>query len=178
MLWFSSDYHISHDNIIRFCGRPFKDVADMQQALIERHNSVVAPDDVVYLVGDTFWDKSDWSPDSVTRFLRRLNGTIILLPGNHDDKTLRKYMGSISYERAMPEIEYGDASFVAFHYPMLSWPKSFHGSICVHGHTHSKQKHTVPDRRLVNVCVDAWDFYPASAVQIIDLVKNVKAGIE
>lgn len=178
MLWFSSDYHISHDNIIGFCGRPFKDVWEMQNEIIRRHNSVVAPDDIVYLVGDTFWDRSNWSTTKVTEFLKKLNGNIILLPGNHDDKTLRKYMGVISFDRAMPEIKYEDEIFVAFHYPLMSWPRSYHGSICVHGHTHSKIRQTSPDRRLVNVCVDAWDFYPVSAAQIVELVKNIPAGNE
>ena len=50
--WWASDYHFSHHNIIRYCGRPFKDIEEMNATIIARHNERVKPDDTVFFLGD------------------------------------------------------------------------------------------------------------------------------
>jgi calcineurin-like phosphoesterase family protein len=77
-VFFTSDQHYGHTNIIRFCARPFADVSAMNEALIARHNAVVGPDDDVWHLGD-FVFKGD-----VAATLVRLNGRHRLVAGNHD----------------------------------------------------------------------------------------------
>ena len=50
--FFTSDTHFNHANIISFCNRPFKDVAQMNEAIIEKWNSVIGADDTVFHLGD------------------------------------------------------------------------------------------------------------------------------
>jgi calcineurin-like phosphoesterase family protein len=50
--WYTADLHLGHANIIRYCDRPFSDVDEMNRALIDRWNSVVADDDEVWVLGD------------------------------------------------------------------------------------------------------------------------------
>jgi calcineurin-like phosphoesterase family protein len=78
-IWLTSDEHIDHLKIISYCNRPFKDVAEMQSVLIERHNSVVQQDDTVYHLGDI-----SMSEKSVPEYLKQLNGMHYLICGNHD----------------------------------------------------------------------------------------------
>ena len=56
--FYISDLHLGHGNVIRFDGRPFGDVAEMEQALISNWNSRVGRDDTVYVLGDFIWGRS------------------------------------------------------------------------------------------------------------------------
>lgn len=51
-VFFTSDTHFNHTNIIRFCSRPFKDVEHMNETLIANWNRVVGPDNIVFHLGD------------------------------------------------------------------------------------------------------------------------------
>ena len=51
-IWFSADYHFSHKNIIEYTNRPFSDITEMDNTIVENHNSVVKPNDHVYFLGD------------------------------------------------------------------------------------------------------------------------------
>lgn len=77
--WFTSDLHFSHRNVINYCNRPFKDIDEMNVALIKLWNDTVKKQDTVYVLGD-FSLNPKWS----TVLLPQLNGTKILVAGNHD----------------------------------------------------------------------------------------------
>lgn len=80
-VWFTSDYHMGHGNIIGLCQRPFASVEAMEIEIIERHNSVVGSDDEVYDLGDFAYRCSS---QHAADCLRRLNGRRTMLWGNHD----------------------------------------------------------------------------------------------
>ena len=52
MIWYTSDLHLGHANVIRHCGRPFADADEMDTALIKNWNARVHRNDTVYIVGD------------------------------------------------------------------------------------------------------------------------------
>lgn len=79
MRYFTSDWHFSHANVIRYCNRPFTDVHEMNKALTSLWNDTVKPDDTVYFLGDFAMNKN-----LVTVIAPKLNGRKILVPGNHD----------------------------------------------------------------------------------------------
>jgi len=78
--FFTSDTHFGHERIIELSNRPFRNVAEMNQALIDNWNSVVGPDDHVYHLGDVALGSFFESMECLTR----LNGTKTLVVGNHD----------------------------------------------------------------------------------------------
>ena len=79
-IWFTSDLHFGHQNIIRFCKRPWKTTEDMDWNLIQNWNSVVKPDDLVFDLGDfAFATNARWK-----ELLSQLNGHHYLILGNHD----------------------------------------------------------------------------------------------
>ena len=81
-IFITSDNHFNHKNIIKYCDRPFDSVEEMNEAMIERWNETVSKDDVVLHLGD-FCKGNVWM---IKQIRERLNGTIILIIGNHDYK--------------------------------------------------------------------------------------------
>lgn len=82
-IWFTADEHYGHRNIIKFCKRPFDDLAGMREELIRRHNMLVEPGDIVHHVGDMFW--RTLSDDEAVAILSRLNGDHFYVLGNHEE---------------------------------------------------------------------------------------------
>ena len=80
--WFTADFHLGHANIIRYCGRPFESVAEMDAAILGRLNSSVAEDDILYFLGD-FCRGSGREALAYRKRIRCKN--IFFVEGNHDD---------------------------------------------------------------------------------------------
>lgn len=75
MIYFIPDTHFCHSNIIKYCDRPFKDVKEMNETIINNWNNIVTNEDIVYHLGD-FCLSTD---DEIKNIFNRLNGTIILI---------------------------------------------------------------------------------------------------
>ena len=82
-IFFISDFHAKHSNIIKFCNRPYKSSEEMTKILIENWNSIIKSDDIVFKLGDFIWSGS-WNS-----ILEQLNGNIYLILGNHDRKDFK-----------------------------------------------------------------------------------------
>lgn len=157
-IWFSSDLHFGHKNIIQFCNRPFTTVKEMDEGLIENHNKLVKPGDTVYWIGDIFFYPDVQEKENI---VSKLNGNIILVTGNHD-RQLRRVMKFAEVHHRILELD--TRSWAPYfptlcHYPMMSWLKSDHGTFHLHGHTHGNLPFDPKVRRL-DVGVDCWDYKP------------------
>lgn len=85
-VFFTSDTHFYHTNIIDFCRRPFMNIEAMNETLIANWNKVVGTNDIVFHLGDfCLGDSAKWNG-----ILDRLNGKIYLILGNHDLRNFRK----------------------------------------------------------------------------------------
>lgn len=83
-IFFTSDTHFGHDNIIKFCDRPFANIEEMDRKLIENWNKKVPQDGLVFHLGDFAWGGYEfWK-----KIRDQLNGEIILIKGNHDQKNM------------------------------------------------------------------------------------------
>lgn len=78
-IYFTSDSHVNHSNIIKFCKRPFENIQEMNQELIRKWNEKVPKDGIVFHLGDFSWGGYNAWKD----FREQLNGNIILIKGNH-----------------------------------------------------------------------------------------------
>jgi calcineurin-like phosphoesterase family protein len=81
-----ADTHFRHENIIKYSGRPFKTVEEMDEQMIKRWNSRVGKDDLVIHLGDFALGNKE----EVSEIRNKLNGNIILLKGNHDHRSIRE----------------------------------------------------------------------------------------
>lgn len=86
-IFFSSDWHVGHLNVIKFDKRPFRDLDHMHSVLVNNYNSSVTNNDVCYFLGDVGLAKGE----IVKEVISKLNGTKVLLLGNHDRNTFSMY---------------------------------------------------------------------------------------
>lgn len=166
MIYFTSDLHFGHLNIIKYCNRPFSDVEEMDKILIDNWNRRVNKNDTVYILGD-FIKNGDHNV--INNYLSQLNGSKILILGNHDgyikiNHQLLNFSRVSSYE----ELELDDKQIILFHYPMLEWKNKNSGAICLHGHIHSKKRNCFNIKNLYDVGVDANSFSPITLKEILE----------
>jgi calcineurin-like phosphoesterase family protein len=189
--FFTSDHHFFHKNIINLCHRPFEDLKEMHEQLIKKWNKVVKKKDVVFYLGDF----SFGNQEQTLGIIRKLNGHIFLIKGNHDKKSNNKFFYAVwDNERFFyQEWELRSFSFILdppkicfSHYPYsytddelepsLNKIKNGHirytqdeGLWLLHGHVHQQWK-TWTEKRMINVGVDVWDYTPIHQDIIYDLV--------
>lgn len=177
--FFTSDTHFGHANIIRFCNRPFRNVEEMNEALIENWNKVVSKGDTVFHLGDfAFGGSSVWNS-----IIPRLNGHINLIIGNHDRKNLRQgYMSYFDMVVPQLQIEIEDNSIYLNHYPFLCYGGSYRGVWQLFGHVHSgPQADGLDISRLrvllptqYDVGVDNNNFTPISYREVKEKIESQK----
>lgn len=165
-IFFTSDLHLGHKNIIKYCKRPFSSIEDMNQSLIKNWNSVIDSKDTVYILGDLCLGDEK----SAIRMVRSLKGRKILIQGNHDEKLIKssEYRKCFEYIKPLHTIKIPDEeghkgmqSIVLCHYAMKVWNKRHYGAWQLYGHSHG----SLPDdpfSRQMDVGVDANDFFPIS----------------
>ena len=171
-LFFTSDTHFNHANIIRFCSRPFETVEEMNEQLSLRWNEVVAPDDTVFHLGDfALGGSAVW-----TKVLDRLNGKIHLIMGNHDLKNLSQgFMGRFEEVTMQRYIQVGKVSLYLNHHPFLCFEGGQRDNCWqLFGHVHTCPNNTGVDvDRLpllyptqYDVGVDNNDYRPVSFLEV------------
>lgn len=161
-VFFTSDQHFDHGNIIKYCNRPFKTIRDMNEALITNHNAIVKPNDIVYHLGDFAFRNH-------REFLRRLNGNHFLIKGNHEGKDWRD--AGFGWCKDVYTAKVGEHFFFLSHYAHRTWNRAHYGVIHLYGHDHG----SMPDYyKSCDVGVDAWNYRPVSATALIEKFKNVE----
>ena len=139
-----ADTHFGHENIIRFCDRPFSDVDEMNRRLVEAWNARVSDDDDVYVIGDFAFK----SAEHVGSILDRLSGRKHLCVGNHDIKWMKTldvddYFVEVGH--ALYTVDDARRRIWMCHYPCMDWPGAkYESSYHVFGHIHN------------NVCDEFW----------------------
>lgn len=175
MIYFTSDLHFEHENIIRLCSRPFRDATEMNNILIYNWNNVVRDNDIVYILGDITMNKD---PEIARKYLERMTGKKTLIQGNHDYfvKNYRAHNFDFFEEVTFyKEINYNKQRFVLMHYPLLDWNHMYRGSYMLHGHMHNKEIYNYNNKisgiKRYDVGVDANNFTPVSIDKIMGYFK-------
>lgn len=161
--YFSSDLHLGHANVIKYDGRPYKNVGEMDEALIENHNSVVGDDDDWYFLGDFSFSKT-----RNREYMERLNGNKFFIKGNHDNHEMIKlYKEYGTYLGELAQVDVGGQRIVLCHYAMRVWDKSHRGVWQLYGHSH----HSLPDDKnalAIDVGINGkgYDYTPLSFMKV------------
>ena len=157
---FTADLHLGHANIIKHCERPFVSVDEMDRFLIEAWNSVVAPRDTIYVVGDFAWWRLE--PEAIRAYFDALNGDKTLIIGNHNHEATRELPWAGIDHRMFVKVD--GQEIVLDHYAGRTWPKSHRGSVQLYGHSHGQMPGT--DQSL-DVGTDCWGYMPVSLPEIL-----------
>lgn len=176
MIFFTSDLHIDHKNIIKHSNRPFESVEEMNKALIDNWNRVVGQRDTIYVLGDFSFGR----PEEAVMTLRHLSGTKFLIEGNHDKgcvkfKPFRDQFAGVRqlHEINVPDVDahLGQQKIVMCHYAMRVWNKSHYGSWQLYGHSHGSLKDD-PNSLSTDVGVDNTNYSPISYDQVKAIMKT------
>lgn len=139
-VFFTSDTHFCHSNVIGFCKRPFSSVEEMDEALIKAWNEVVPPNGIVFHLGDfAFGDIEKWRP-----IVSKLNGDIVLIKGNHDIKQLKsqvQFDELFKFSFLEMRIEIEKRKIILNHFPLLCYDGVYRKPermvYNLHGHIHT-----------------------------------------
>ncbi|WP_313641618.1 phosphoesterase [Paenibacillus sp.] len=166
-VFFTSDHHFGHKLIIDFESRPFIDVEQMNEAMIENWNSVVSPDDKVFHLGDfSFLNK-----EATRAIVERLHGYKILILGNHDRCRSRDWWLEAGFDEVSEyPLIYKDFFFLS-HEPM--YMNKHMPYVNVHGHIHGQK---YEGNNYFNICVEHWNYKPLTFEQIRDSVVVSEEG--
>ena len=189
MIFFTSDTHINHNNVIKLCNRPFADIIEHDSEIIRRHNSVVKDADDIWDLGDVGYR---CSAQYLVHCLKQMNGKRHVIMGNHDKPLRQAYNQGLLkdlIDSGKLEIVGGDTAindstlsiskmlniegqrvFVS-HYAYKTWPGAFRGAIMLYGHSHGNL--TESKYKSFDVGVDSHNFYPWSWIEIIDKLKQL-----
>jgi calcineurin-like phosphoesterase family protein len=183
-VWFTADTHFGHGNIIKYCQRPFLSPAEFagtrddprskvrisdetvrrhDSALLDSINQLVAPGDVLWVLGDFCWG----GLADARRYRDRIKcRTVNLVWGNHDRGDIAPAFNDC-IDQGMVTVE-GQEIWLN-HYPMRSWDKAFHGSWHFYGHVHGRLQRedaAKPAALMKDVGVDACEYRPWSFAQL------------
>lgn len=185
MIWYTSDSHFSHENIISYCNRPFSCAEEMNRTIVSNWNSIVSPDDRVFHLGDFCFS---WSRDEFTQprhLIQQLNGKITLIRGNHD-KVDHLNQFHKTYQRYV--IDIGPFHCLLNHRPWhppgfidrwkdsdrsIQYPDEYDFIVC--GHVHNKWLQLGKN---YNVGLDVHDFYPICQDELIKQLEKVYGSNE
>jgi len=151
-IWITSDTHFYHSRIIssELEDRPFDDMNDMNEAIVDNWNSLVHPKDIIFHLGDVSLGRAQDTRD----ICNSLNGLKVLVYGNHDyQRTVSFWQKAGFVYISKKPIDLG--AVILSHEPLKEVPDEVFN---IHGHTHSKIRKV--SERHINVSMDVTDFKP------------------
>lgn len=164
-IWFISDTHFDHKNIIEYCNRPFASVEEMNNEIQGLWEATIAPDDRVFFLGDLAFKCHDRGP---RWWLKQLPGRLIFIKGSHDSgiRPTSVVPGVEVYRSAI--VKAGDMELLLIH--NASFGLNGDGWI-IRGHCHNLKPFVMPEKKLINVSVEAIEYRPINLATIISTIK-------
>jgi calcineurin-like phosphoesterase family protein len=165
-IYFFSDTHFDHKNIIKYCNRPFNSTQEMNQTLVRNWCDVVSSNDVVFFLGDMSYGRDRRHIDY---WLGKLEGNISYIRGNHDTDIINRANVINSHYG----IKYNDYKFLLMHDPRR--PNDYDGWI-IHGDKHNNSLKDHPfinqKNKTVNVCAELVEYTPLDIDRMITLIET------
>jgi calcineurin-like phosphoesterase family protein len=166
--WVIADCHFRHNNILKLTNRPFKDVDEMADRIIDNINAVVKKGDRLINLGDFSFGGADVIESYVKR-IKCQNHWIVL--GNHDAYSPSRYM-ELGFQWASRFPVIYDNYWIMSHEPVF-----LNNTQCfcnIHGHVHnSREFFNEEEPWYVNVSVEVINYQPVNLTSIKSLVHEV-----
>ena len=179
--YFTADSHFCHSNIIKYCKRPFANIAENDEEIIRRWNEKVPEDGIVFHLGDVAFG----DPERVDNILERLNGTIYLVIGNHDwRRIVNNHKWRFEMMTQQINMKIGKRHIILNHYPMLAFSGAWRGEDATYqlfGHVHTspytdegldQQRMKYLFTSQYDVGVDNNNFTPISWKEVDQIINN------
>ena len=163
-IWVCADLHLQHKNIINFCRTQFNSVEEHDKYVIERYNSVVGKDDLVYILGDIGFTPKD----TLAQKVRQLNGRKILIVGNHDRLKDNDYI-CMGFIQVIRHPVFYNNNIVLSHIPVVECLNSPY-TINIHGHLHNSSL-SLPN--FFNVNIELNNYLPINITVFEEKAKQM-----
>lgn len=190
-MWFTSDTHFGHANIIGYSQRPYRDVAQMNDELVDAWNDRVRPDDEIWHLGDVVMGKAE----QTLPIISRLHGRKYLVPGNHDrcwtghrktgDWAAKYTAAGFTLLDNQSPLELAGRQVLTCHFPYAGDSHDTdryaehrpvdRGQWLIHGHVHEKWRQR---GRQINVGVDVWNWAPVHADTLTAMINAGPADLD
>jgi len=162
-IWFISDTHFGHKNVIEYCDRPYEGLDHMLDDIRIKYNNKVGENDVCIWLGDVAF----MGTEKTNEILQTFNGTKILVIGNHDMVKKKPKKMDFLQQHLIFEIDHKSTPLILTHYPMDNCPEPYFN---VHGHVHNSASDD--NLKQINVCVENTGYEP---IHIDTILENAKA---
>lgn len=177
-IFVTSDLHFCHDRAFVYEPRGFSNVEEMNQAIVERWNAVVQPEDIVYVLGDIMLNNNEEG----IRLFNSLNGYKRIVLGNHDTATrqaLYKECEKVESVELAAMLKYKGYHFFMTHYPCLTSnlekESLKQSTLNLYGHTHQQTNFFQDIPYMYHVGMDSHDCTP---VHIDKIIEDMNAKME
>ena len=183
-IFVTSDTHFGHDREFLWGPRGFANYRDHDEYIIKQWNSVVGPNDIVYHLGDVMLGDNDYGMNC----LRQLNGTIYIIPGNHDTSTRIKLYKTLEnvhvLESGIPgltaaavTLKYKKYNFYLSHHPTMTSNLEKAPHLRMHlinlfGHTHQQKRFYEDMPYMFHVGMDSNNCTPVLLDDAIEMMKE------
>lgn len=161
-LFYTSDLHFYDEKIISICNRPFSNVKEMNEVLIENWNKTVKPKSKVFIEGDFAFAKASLIAD----ILKQLNGEKHLILGNHDRCKSPSHFRNLGFKEVYPYPIIIDHQYIILSHEPLFVNKSS-PFFNIYGHIHNDDRYKTVAHNSCCVCVERWNYKPVSFLQIL-----------
>ena len=183
-VFFTSDTHIGHSNVIKFDNRPFADVEEMNETIVKNWNNKIPKDGIVFFMGDFSFK----SLKQTKEIFDQLNGQIHWINGNHDTWKVISKLDKVKSIQNMLDLKIADKDVVnkrfkgrqqitLCHYPIVVWDKHHHGAWHLHGHCHHNLTKTAfgeifYKRKVIDVGTNGHEHTPLSYQDVKDIMNQ------
>lgn len=172
-IYLTSDWHFNHSREFIYIPRGFTSVEDMNQALLARHNSIVTPEDDVYVLGDLMLGGADKMNEGF-ELIKQMNEKLHIVRGNHD--TEQRWLAYPTLPNVVEcknaiYLKYGKYHFYLSHFPTLTGNLEKESlkqmTLNLYGHTHQKNNFFEDRPYMFHVGVDSHDCFPVNIEDVI-----------
>lgn len=173
-IFVTSDLHFGHDRGFLYAPRGFENIEDHDETVIQNWNSIVEPEDEVYILGDLMLNNNEHGIECI----KRLNGHLHIIYGNHDTDARKTLYENLNLEihRWAEVIKYRKYNFYLSHFPTMTGnleAESLHQCLInLYGHTHQQFNFYQDIPFMYHVGLDSHNNYPVLLDDIIEEIKN------
>jgi calcineurin-like phosphoesterase family protein len=166
-IFFTSDWHIGHHNILKYCKRPFKNVDEMISLFIRNYVERVSRDDFVFWLGDLTIRSTTKYQKDIADIIRALPGKKIFVRGNHDKYHDDFYINDCKFLDVRDKIE--TSKFIILH----DYNNVITDKIVIHGHMHRFDALRLVDGTFFyDVGIDGNNYYPVTFKEINESIEQ------
>ncbi|MBO5435418.1 phosphoesterase [bacterium] len=158
--------HFGDEQVLRYEDRPFVNVKDMDEKLIENWNKTVSPNDTCYVLGDV----GVYDMVEMKNIVSRLNGRKILITSERDAKRADNFWRNVGFDTVLRV----DAVVIDQFYVLSDTPPNYMNRnvpwVWIYAHVRRSEMYQNTTSYSACVSSDRWDYTPVNLKHVKSLI--------